>query len=218
MRIYSIGAIRHVDVDSNSIEDIKSFLSQRIGFGSETLLLLSGGKDVICLEDIEDNERITAMFSHRSALSSEETIQISFPKAKIEVPLYQSVADLKEAAYATGISKVPPKRQRMVINGKVIPDYMMIVDVSLFVGSKKLSVSVTSTPDEIVETFNKDSLASRLQKLPKRKDIGVTDQYKGLKRSKTLRKSRLMPTRMDEESFLSPTKAVATSTPVKAQG
>ena len=125
----------------------------------------------------------------------------------------ESILDLKKRAIELGLTDIhKTTQQKVIINGKILQDNIIIADVSMFTGSTRFSAIITSAGDEIQLAFNKDNLGNRLQKLPSRKRSRTIEPFRGLSR-RNQRNNRLMPAFNE-----SPTKILrAEGTPVKAE-
>ena len=78
--------------------------------------------------------------------------------------LGESILDLKKKATEIGLTDIHKTAQhKVILNGKIVQDNFILADISMFVGSTRLSAIITSAGDEIRMAFNKDNLCDRLQ-------------------------------------------------------
>ena len=213
MKVWSVGLKYHIDTSGASLDETKNLLASRVGFGPEDVCLVSRGRNVLNDEDLRESDKLFALCKYSSVINSTKTVRVCLRGGKIDMRIGASILDLKMQATEFGLTDIrETTRQKVIVNGKVVPENMLLADIAVFVGSTRLSVSITSAGDELQETFSKDSLSNRLQKLPLRRKSWTTQPFRGLKRRRQ-RQHSLMPAFIE-----SPTKIVRKEgTPVKAK-
>ena len=159
-----------------------SSLQGTADFTVDRFLLVSNGKEIGDNSYLEGSNNVVLM--QKWSCTGRQTVNLKMGRTDLDVPINSTMGDVGKELYIKGATKIIPTEQKIIVNGKCVPNYMLVGDVALFCTRSKLNITIVSTSAKKVtaqvKSFETFPEVYSLQKIPKRKR-SCTDTHRGLK-------------------------------------